>query len=121
MTKQQAFNKIWKTFVTNQLPQCTGRVGCSYGSPGQVGCAVGCLLHKKDKEKAYEWEKKTDDSSFSKLKLAFPEIQDYLPVGGVFLKRMQTWHDREMDDDIQERKEQLRKIAKAYKLTAPAK
>ena len=124
MTKQQAFNKIWKTFVTNRAPKCSSKLrSCSYGGLNQAGCAVGCLLHKKDRIAAFAWERGgiAGDTSIGSLKREFPKIKSYLPVEGGFLKRMQEWHDNDMTPIIQERKEQLRKIAKAYKLTAPAK
>ena len=62
LTPKEAFEKVYDTFITKELPRCSPGGGCYYWLPDKPhGCGIGCLmtlearkaLHNSDQRGVY--------------------------------------------------------------------
>jgi hypothetical protein len=56
ITKQEAINKVWDTFITKEASPSVKNGSAVYGSPETTGCAIACLLTREERIDAHEWE-----------------------------------------------------------------
>ena len=99
MTKQQAFNRVWRYFVIEKhepaITTCEGRMRCVYRGPGQMRCAIGALV--PDSKYAERWDRETYSN-----KDALMDISRIVRVGYRFLEALQACHDVAAQDSEEE-------------------
>lgn len=117
MTNQEAFNKVWQTFIVEKAPQSKLWFGlCSYGKPGTTGCSVACLLSPEDRETAWRLEREAElgDSLSTSITDFYTRLPSVSGVALELLQELQHWHDLQFSDTAY-----LRYIARKFSLTVP--
>lgn len=99
MTKQEAFDKVWNHFITNDGPQSITIVGsCLYrldrDPKSPIRCAAGVLIP----DELYEQE--MEGSTSNTVILKYPLVGDILQDAYGLVREMQLLHDdcREISD-----------------------
>ena len=130
MTNQEAFNKVYETFLVKRAPKSMawldGRYQCSYGEPGTPGCAVACLLTDEERIQAWDFERtyyampsylRGNGTGVCEL-LGNTTITSLDNLSTDVLVSLQGWHDN-LYGTPDERKE-LENIASFYGLVFPS-
>lgn len=108
MTKQEIFDFVAK-FLIKQNQRSVENSQCLYRGPGDLKCAVGCLMTDEEYDKNYEG-----------LDVGSLISRDYLPARlkseCVLLVSLQTAHDRAYDFQT-DFKPNMEKVARLYELS----
>jgi hypothetical protein len=104
MTSQDAFNKVWETFVVDQAPQSLTGSSCVYGPPETIGCAIACLLPYRLRGWVHKWENSNREGSLQGVSNLIKENTDvaehFSGVTPYFLIELQCAHDTPVHDGI---------------------
>lgn len=123
MTNQEAFNKVWDHFVTNNgKPSLDFRGDCLFRGPNGTKCAVGVLIPDDIYDPAMDDPQ--EHSTIPHLLRNFPKAKELLRgISGDFLKDLQFAHDsaalQKADFGVRVR-ENLIMVAEAWCLTIPS-
>ncbi len=105
MTNQEAFNKVYETFLVKRAPKSMawldGKHLCSYGEPGTPGCAVACLLTDEERIQAWDFERTyyAMPSHYKRNGTGLCELLDHIAITSLdnlstdVLVSLQGWHD----------------------------
>lgn len=118
MTKQAAFNRVWKWFVVEGHSKSStikpnGEDRCLYRAPDGRKCAVGVLLPDSAYREEYDQETYSND-------LALAKIARRLRLAVGFLRDLQRAHD--LAESLHFRsaiQKNLENTARQYHLTVP--
>lgn len=92
MSKQKIFDTV-KAHLLQQGQQSEDSEGCKYRGPGDLKCAIGCLIADEHYTPELEW--KTPDHSLVRAALDKSGVTDSgtTPDDLYYLRRLQIVHD----------------------------